>query len=260
MNMNLEPSDEEEPLTRVRDHFKCHQSPAPDQPASNDAGASPGTATTTTKKTSRHPRRLGSMAPVDYLNGAMPQSHSTDQESGAADGAEPSLFECIQLATKCIMEARAERTRLRDEEQAHCAEDIDAVADLHAAEARRKGIIKDQLHLLVPDFVVRVKQLRFLRNQVQALIKGHKKAIDEEVLYEAASGLIKEWDALMSWHRARTLEGMARYELRQSGKLDSECQARYLLSIEHTLYDEEELQRLTQRDLTVTVGAASSKA
>jgi len=66
-----------------------------------------------------------------------------------------SLKECIDLASKGILAAREERRRLRDDEQALCADDIDSVADLHSAEARLKGIIQDQLCLTESDFLLR---------------------------------------------------------------------------------------------------------
>jgi hypothetical protein len=63
-----------------------------------------------------------------------------------------------------MREIQEMRLHLREEEQKHCAIDIDEVAALHAQEARSKEMIKDVVDLTSPDFVVRLKHLRFLRN------------------------------------------------------------------------------------------------
>ena len=48
-------------------------------------------------------------------------------------------------------------------------------------------------------------------------------AIGEPEFYMAAEALLHDWDALMKWHRSRTLESLAKYELKARGKLDIEC-------------------------------------
>ena len=73
------------------------------------------------------------------------------------------------------------------------------------------------------------------------MIKEHHDAVGEPRLQEDADSLIKDWDALMKWHRSRTLEGLARVELHRAGKLDPESQYRYLLRIERSIADEAKL-------------------
>ena len=62
--------------------------------------------------------------------------------------------------------------RIQKEEQETCSHDTERINELHKQEALRKEIICGEVDLTVPAFVDRVKQLRFLKNQVRELVSG----------------------------------------------------------------------------------------